>query len=110
MRYKAARGSRPDMHFWSMIQGKCASPAVLTERVKELRGLYEKAKVDPQILKPLRLSIPELQEALIRNIRWIKAGGMNYAVHDADATVTTKALDYHDLNASRNSKQGARAN
>lgn len=60
-----------------------ADRTVLRERIKELREVYERAKRDPQILKPMGLSLVELEAGLIKNIQWLKAGGQDYQAQAA---------------------------
>jgi hypothetical protein len=63
-----------------LLQGKPADRARLLERIKELRELYDRAKADPKILKPWCMSLVEIELCLIKNLKWLKAGGEQYDV------------------------------
>jgi hypothetical protein len=65
--------------YWALLNAPSSDKATLTERIKDLRELYERAKADPNILKPMAMSLVDLELGLIKNIKWLKAGGKDFA-------------------------------
>jgi len=61
--------------YWAMLNGPPLDTSRLKERIRNLRELYERAKKDPQVVKPMGMSLVELEIGLIKNLEWLKAGG-----------------------------------